>query len=164
MKNSEFNVRLATAQDMNEIYMMGFDVWADDESAVEYLKGCCSSEKYKRGNWYVLNAPSGERLSSLITYSFDSKTAGIGSIATPPLMRRKGDATCLIKTVLECLQRDGVNTVFLYSDINPYLYESLGFQALPKNFQKYEKSLCMVWGKDMHKRLSAHEFQPPDYF
>jgi ribosomal protein S18 acetylase RimI-like enzyme len=142
-------VRSAAPSDMTSVYMMGFEVWAEGESHSEYLKGCFSSTKYMRGKWYVLEGPNGDLLSSLITYSFDSQLSGIGSIATVPSMRNKGYATYLTQTVLEHLKGNGVATVFLYSDINPKLYENFGFEALPRRFQKYEKSLCMAWGRKL---------------
>lgn len=44
----------ALKENMDAVYMMGFDVWSDGTAMDVYLQECRSSEKYKKGTWYVL--------------------------------------------------------------------------------------------------------------
>jgi predicted acetyltransferase len=71
-------------------------------------------------------------------------TIGIGSVATPPDLRRNGYASHLIKEFLGMRQSDPVRAVFLFSEVEPEFYEKFGFVVLPAELQKYPKSLCMV--------------------
>lgn len=41
-------IRAATSEDMNEVYMMGYDVWGDDLPSEEYVTMCRESSKLKR--------------------------------------------------------------------------------------------------------------------
>jgi ribosomal protein S18 acetylase RimI-like enzyme len=156
--------RLADTADMTAIYMMGYDVWGDGRPQSPYLEQCYGSQKYKRGQWYVLADSRGNPLSSLITYKLEPNVSGIGSIATPPEMRKRGLASRLISDVLELLKRDGVKTVFLFSDISPEFYEKFGFIRLPKELQRYPDSTCMVWGMPLTEIVSTPNFSAPLYF
>jgi hypothetical protein len=49
-----FKVRTAFPNELEEVYMMGFDAWADGASEKDYLDVCRSSTKYQSGKWYVL--------------------------------------------------------------------------------------------------------------
>lgn len=157
-------VREAAQADLDHVYMMGFDAWGEGQAENVYLEQCRASPKYKRGRWYVLEDERGELLSSLITYKLGPGTAGIGSIATPPALRKRGLAARLIKDVLALLTREGAKTVFLFSDIAPEFYESLGFRKLPASLQRYPKSACMAWGVSAAEIVNAPGFTPPAYF
>ena len=81
-------IRKATSEDMESVYMMGYDVWGENMPSDEYITMCNHSVKYKRGTWYVLeDLDTKELVSSLIVYelpsSEDRTSRGIGSIATP---------------------------------------------------------------------------------
>ncbi|MBY0412812.1 MAG: GNAT family N-acetyltransferase, partial [Bdellovibrionales bacterium] len=149
----------AMPSEYEQIFMMGYDVWADGVSKTDYLKLCIDSPKYNKGQWYVLK--DGDLLlSSLIVYQFSENTFGIGSIATPNYLRKKGFAANLISKVIEKLE-NGVNpnAIFLYSDIDPNFYEKFGFTKLPQSYQRYKTTICMVRSLDLNS-----EFQVPEYF
>ena len=156
--------RMAIEADMTTIYMMGYDAWGDGRPHSTYLEQCYGSQKYKKGQWYVLADNEGNLLSSLITYRLGRDVGGIGSIATPGELRMRGLATRLIQDVLELLPRDGVKTLFLFSDISPEFYEKLGFNKLPDQFQRYPDSVCMVRGTPVAKLISIPDFTAPSYF
>ncbi len=161
-KEEVFLFRPAKPEEMDTIFMMGFDVWSEGTTAQQYLKECQSSEKYKRGKWFVLENSKNQPVCSLITYSFDNEKIGIGSIATQPDFRGKGLASLLVKKFLD--SASSKQMIFLYSDISPKLYERLGFRALPKQLQQYQTSTCLVWGNGLNIIESRTDFQPPKYF
>ena len=42
-------IRTADAKDLDDIFMMGFDVWSEGQSKANYIKDCHLSPKYKKG-------------------------------------------------------------------------------------------------------------------
>ena len=155
-------IRKAKPDELDSIYLMGFDVWSDGSHQVDYLAECHSSPKYRKGTWFVLEE-SGRLLSSLITYEFDSEKIGIGSIATPVTERNRGHASKLISGVVQLLEieKHGLK-VFLYSDINPVFYERFGFKPIPSAAQRYQTTTCMVRGADPQDFKGT--IQVPEYF
>lgn len=155
--------RKAVPSDLDQIYFMGIDVWADGASDTDYLEACRASPKYKRGTWYVLEKDS-NLLSSLIVYQHNAKQFGIGSIATPKLLRKKGYASKLIlKVINELEQKAKEVTIFLYSDISPEFYEKFGFYRLPSEFQRYKTTICMARGS-IGQNIVTDKSATPEYF
>lgn len=155
-------IRKATPEDLEQIYMMGSDVWSDGDSKKNYLQGCRSSSKYAKGTWYVL-AESNTLLSSLITYSIGPNQLGIGSIATPLELRKLGYASELIKGVIIKLDKEfNYPTYFLYADIAPEFYTRFLFEPLEQKFQKYQSSVCMI--KQGNSKNLLSEDTIPKYF
>lgn len=156
------NVRPANSDDLDAIFLMGFEAWSDGNSKNDYLDECRSSSKYKRGSWFVFEE-NGNLLSSLITYHFKADTFGIGSIATPRLNRNKGHASKLIFEVLKRFDQSSKTVrIFLYSDIKPEFYEKFGFKRLPEVAQRYQTTTCMVRGANPKEFISTD--QVPEYF
>lgn len=143
---------------------MGFDTWGSNQNITGYLKGCSDSSKYKKGLWYCLADESNTPVSSCIIYYFSPTTAGIGSIATPPNLRNKGLASLLVQKIIQKLKNEGIQSIFLYSDISPKFYENLGFFELPKPHQKTPDTICMAWGTPICELMKIPNFSPPDYF
>lgn len=140
--------RQASAFEMDQIYLMGFDVWSGGQSHAEYLTGCRCSGKYKSGKWYVLN--DGDMLlASCLVHSFpnwgERTVRGIGSIATAPEFRRKGYARSLLDWVVDNLvKNDRTELIFLYSDIDTQYYLKSSFRPLPPKYQKAQRSTVMI--------------------
>ncbi|WP_375103215.1 GNAT family N-acetyltransferase [Paenibacillus sp. RS8] len=161
-------IRVATKEEMIEIYKMGYDVWGDNLPYEDYITMCQASKKYKEGTWYVLEATdTNQLLSSLIVYklnlSEDQIVKGIGSIATPLYLRKKGYASLLVEATINKLeQEEKCNNFFLYSDIGIEFYEGLGFIALPNDSQKYKTSVCMYYSKE--NDIDSISLDIPDYF
>jgi hypothetical protein len=157
-----YTARVANPDELDRIYMMGFDVWSDGATQVEYLAGCRASPKYASGTWYVLTADS-QPISSLITYKLGPNQIGIGSIATPLNCRRRGYASELIKMVMGELDATlNVPTYFLYADISPAFYERFGFTALLPAFQMYKESICMM--RPGKREILLTDSTVPKYF
>lgn len=158
------NIRPAQETDLNQIYMMGFDVWSDNATVEEYLNSCRDSKKYSQGRWMILEK-DGALLSSLIIYDLNREWAGIGSIATPKYIRRQGFAAELISGVIKQLQSSSeLSTVFLFSDINPVYYNRFGFAALESKYQSYSDSVLMGLSFTKTPAWAAEDFTPPTYF
>ena len=161
-------IRRANENELDEIYLMGFDAWSESRPAETYLKACAASAKYREGAWYVLEE-NGRLSSSLIVYRLTERgegAFGLGSIATPRAERRRGRAALLIRGVLDLLDRQGAGTVYLHSDISPAFYERLGFRALPAGLQKSPTSVCMLKcaAGAFDALLRSPGFRAPDYF
>lgn len=160
--------RKAVIDDMDSIYAMGYDAWGDNAAMEQYLEGCRSSKKYKRGTWYVYeDVHSRELLSALIVYNINPSAEitvrGLGSISTPNNFRKKGYASGLIKAVLkELSEKEQCNHFFLYSDIGSEFYKLLNFNVLPSSHQKYKDSICMYYSELYSP--SSISFSIPDYF
>ncbi len=157
-------IREPNPSELDDVYRMGFDVWGDGQSIGDYLKGCRASPKYKKGAWFVLVDQEGTLYSSLIAYSLSQNTTGIGSIATPPPLRKRGHASLLIAGVLERFEKEGFKKTFLFSDIDPSFYEKLGFSALPEHLQKHSGSVCMIRGESIEAITQDPLFSLPGYF
>ncbi|MCB0367926.1 MAG: GNAT family N-acetyltransferase [Bdellovibrionales bacterium] len=159
-----FYLRKANETDFEEIFMMGFDVWSDGQIKTDYLKECHESPKYKKGQWWVLEDGQKTLLCSAITYDFGHSNWGIGSLATPANLRKQGFASELLKKLTLELFNKSTKSIFLYADISPRFYEKHGFVSLPKEFQKYQSSTCMIKADSPEKIWSEQGFESPNYF
>lgn len=150
------HVREAREEDLDTIYMMGYDVWGDDSPESDYIKECKKSVKYSSGKWYVLENNDRVLLSSLLIhdlnkYNCDTKLEikGIGSIATPFNLRKQGYASKLVEKIMSFLSEETSKDIwFLYSDIGVEFYNRLKFEELPIKFQKYSSTTLMAYSKD----------------
>lgn len=162
-------VRPAEIGDMSKVPLLAHDTWGEGRTTEEHISFCMSSPKYKKGRWFVLEQ-SGDVLSALICYrnqfSLPDHVIGIGSVATAPQHRKKGYATILLNEVItKHLADKTVRGFFLYSDIDPCVYERLGFLRLPEELQRYKSSVGMI--RLVHKTSESFTeagFKAPDYF
>lgn len=152
-------IRAAKTEELDAIYMMGYDAWSDGVSKKDYLDECRTSKKYKAGKWYVL-LDGEELISSLAVYSsgfgIPQRYCGIGSAATKPQKRSCGYACKLLIAVCKILQREGFNGVYLHSDIESSFYERLGFTVVAESASK-----CMALPFSQLERLPE---EIPSYF
>jgi N-acetylglutamate synthase-like GNAT family acetyltransferase len=156
-------VRKAREEDLNAIYMMGFDVWGNEYTEPDYLTACGDSAKYKKGTWYILEK-NALPISSLIVYvkqfSLPEKCAGIGSVATGQKYRKRGYGALLITNVLALLREQDIAAVYLFPDIAPHYYQQFGFELISGQ-QPYKDTQCMVLAFDNVDKLSD---RIPEYF
>ena len=144
----ETEYRPARTGEMDVIYLMGIDAWAEGGDVGAYLEGCRQSIKYKSGQWVVLTA-EGRPVSSLLIHRFEPwggyVVRGIGSVATEPSSRRRGYGQELVRRAIEDLSLRHRAAVFLlYSDIGEAFYERLRFFGLPDNYQRRAGSTLMA--------------------
>lgn len=151
-------VRPAVTEDMDAIYLMGFDVWGEEQTEEEYLAGCRDSKKYKLGEWRCLTV-DGIVVSSLITYKnqFDlvDRYVGIGSIATHPDYRRHGHASYLIQNCINSCLKENSLGLLMFSDVEPAFYEKFGFTVVES-----DKGCALMFLSLNGGRLP----EPPKYF
>jgi hypothetical protein len=137
MKTKRFGIIPARPENMERVYMMGFDAWGDADRESEYLAACRNSEKYQRGTWYLATDSLGEAVSSLICYELPQllpfRVIGVGSIATMPNRRRTGAATELLKEVVSGYFSAVPDThgFMLFPDSKTSIYQKLGFMPVP---------------------------------
>ncbi|MGO1528761.1 MAG: GNAT family N-acetyltransferase [Senegalia sp. (in: firmicutes)] len=168
------NLREAKQEDLDEIYMMGYDVWGDNSYISDYLNECRNSTKYAKGKWYVLENESGNLLSSLLIHNLNNlnydtnlEIRGIGSISTSPDFRRQGYGSALVEKTIEYINKNiSIDIWFLYSDIDVNFYNKLNFKGLPNEFQKYSSTILMANFKDNIWNIDTNtpNIQTPDYF
>jgi N-acetylglutamate synthase-like GNAT family acetyltransferase len=154
----------ANENDLEEIYMMGYDVWSDGLDQVSYIESCKKSEKYKKGQFKTL-VEDHKKVASLIVYSLAKSSFGIGSIAVPINLRNKGYGSKIVQEiVLEIKNKNTRYSIFLFSDIDIEFYKKLGFIELPKVHQNYKNTTCMILTNIELKKLYNNVFKPPEYF
>jgi predicted N-acetyltransferase YhbS len=166
-----YRVRKAKPEEMDAVYLMGFDVWAEGQDRETYLAACRTSPKYARGIWYVLEDGDGKPVSSLVTYALDpvngQPAIGIGSVATDPGCRRQGLAAQLVWDTMGLFHdRSWKQVFYLHSDVDPRYYEKLDFVRLPDQFQIKPGSTAMIRSsKEVREALLADPaYMPPKYF
>lgn len=149
-------IRKARAADMEQIYLMGKDAWGQNETLEQYLTECRTSVKYEKGTWYVLESPEG-LLSSCIIYKLNPNTLGIGSVATGMAYRNAGNAKLMLRQILALYKG---RLFYLFSDIDPAFYQSIGFSRAPKRFQAYKETCLMYYpqNSDLTKQLIPQYF------
>lgn len=143
-----FIIREAKKTEMDEVYLMGIDVWGQNSSLDEYMNECRGSIKYQKGIWYIIEH-NHKLVSSMIIYnlpSFDRLLAvGIGSLATKPDERMHGYSSRLFQSLIEEYQKKlNISAFVLYAEINTKFYERFGFQAISQSLQKYSSATCMI--------------------
>ncbi|MGZ3788982.1 MAG: GNAT family N-acetyltransferase [Bacteriovorax sp.] len=155
-------IRKAIQSEFDQIYLMGLDVWAEGPEE-EYLTACRTSPKYEKGTWYVLGEGA-QLLSSLILYQLGEGKFGIGSIATPKALRKRGYGSKLLSEVINLIESSSSETfIFLYSDIEPEFYEKFKFVKIPPIAQRYKTTTCMVRGQNIGKFFND-KLTTPEYF
>lgn len=165
-------VRRAKNKDFPGIFLMGFDTWGEEGNTKEQHIEFCQQRveyKYKYGNWYVLEDKETIK-SSLICYKnafgLALDAVGIGSVATQPEHRKQGYMSHLLdKSIFMEKEAGKVDYFFLFSDIDPYVYQKHGFVVLPKEYQKYDDTISMIL--PVHFTLDEilnKDFLSPDYF
>ncbi|SDH49385.1 GNAT family N-acetyltransferase [Desulfosporosinus hippei] len=157
--------RQALPQEINHIFNEGFKEWSKNRTFEQYCSDNAKEDVY--GTRYVLDVDN-EIVSSLILLKLKDiagrKAFGIGSVLTPKIHAGNGYATQLLKS---CIQKEKEDCFFfLFSDINPEFYIKFNFKILPLKFQRYEKSVCMVYCNDVNwnELLNCSVDSIPNYF
>lgn len=157
--------RQALPQEIKFIVSEGYKEWSKNRTFEQYCSDNAKEDVY--GTRYVLDVDN-EIVSSLILLKLKDiagkKAYGIGSVLTPKIHAGQGYASELLKN---CIQKEKeASLIFLYSDINPEFYKRLNFKILPSQFQRYEKSACMVYCNDVNwnELLNCSIDSIPNYF
>jgi len=146
--------------ELDDIFLLGFDVWGDGATRRDYLNQCHASEKYRYGRWHVLTLNK-KIVSALIVYTsgfnLPTDAYGIGSLATAPDCRGRSYASELMRRTLMRLDGDSnQRLVYLFADIDSSFYRRFGFTECHSSCG----SVCMV--RSMDPKMTNPEL--PNYF
>tara|TARA_Y100001934_G_C12370525_1_gene786039 strand:+ start:3524 stop:4015 length:492 start_codon:yes stop_codon:yes gene_type:complete len=161
-------LRLAQKTDMPLLMQLGHSVWAKGRSLEDFTQSSIEKDKTTNRDWLVLVSDDDEVLSSLTIQplNYDGHF-GFGNVVTPEQHRKNGYASQLIKLAIEdYLANKGATAFFLYSEVDPKIYESLGFKILPEQFQNFLPKSSYMCASDMYDQIvNDPDFQPPkDYY
>ena len=162
-------IRAASPAELEMVYQMGFDTWAEGRSLDAYLAACRAAPKYAGGTWWVDEEAGGCLTSSLLAHEIPlprgASAVGLGSIATPPELRGRGHGSRLIAEVIRLREAAGTEVFFLFSDIAPAFYERFGFVVLGPCAKK-PASILMARAEPTRLAglLADPQFKTPDYF
>ncbi|WP_141430628.1 GNAT family N-acetyltransferase [Bacillus sp. 03113] len=142
--------REATADEIEYIYQMGYIEWAKGRTFEQYVKDNQKEEDF--GTRYVYVDQNNKIIGSMIVLSleiqlFNQKHPlhGLGSIVINRDYQKMGYGKEMIKECISMFEKQEENASFiLYSDISPHYYHQFNFRELPKNQQRYPKSICMI--------------------
>lgn len=163
-------VREAKFEERPQIIDLGFLYWADGRSLEAFTKVIYDGDKRECRKWFVLVTDDTEQrlLSSLSIQPLNGGSFfGFGNVVTPKSEQKKGYASKLIKAVMERYQEEqGANAFFLYSEVDPKVYERLGFSVLPEVHQKFlsKKSYYMGASDNLNKILEDPTFSVPEFY
>ena len=158
--------RQALSCERELLFSDGYKEWRKNRSFEQYCADNAKEDAY--GTRFVLEL-DGEIVSSLILLTLKDiagkKAFGIGSVLTPKIHSGKGYATELLNNCIK-QKADADSFLFLFSDIAPDFYKRFCFRVLPSEFQKYEKSVCMVYCNDdsWNELLNCPPDSIPNYF
>lgn len=158
--------RQARPAEIGLLFSEGYKVWSKNRTFEQYCLDNGKEDAY--GTRYVIEV-AGEVVSSAILLNLPAinakKAFGIGSVLTPKTYAGKGYATKLLKNCINNVYGDNT-LIFLFSDINPFFYERLGFRLLPPHLQKNVKSPCMALCKDnvWNELMNCSLDTLPNYF
>lgn len=138
-------VRPARPEDLETVFLLGYDSWGGGAPLDDYLAECRASAKYTSGRWTVV-AVRGAVAGAVVVYrerfGLPAGAWGAGSLCVDPAVRRLGLAKALMRSVLE--REPG--TAFLWADVLPDFYRGLGFTPLPESHQTRPGSVLMARG------------------
>lgn len=158
--------REAKPEEKKLLFNAGYKEWSKNRTFDQYCIDNSKEDEY--GKRYVL-VNNDEIVSSLIVLRLkdivEKRVYGIGSVVTPTQYTGNGYATELLKNCINEIPKEQC-LVFLYSDVKPSFYERLDFRILPRKFQKYDKSICMVRCEDymLEELLTSSKVKIPEYF
>jgi GNAT superfamily N-acetyltransferase len=140
-------LRVAAPEDMTSCISCGFDVWGEGIPFEQYVEWYLNTKNHIRGTRYLFETPSGEVVASLNTIRFARGLIGIASVAVMPSARGQGYGSLIVRGVMELLRcEDSEMRFMLFSEVQPAIYERLGFQRLPGEFQFHLPSIAMITG------------------
>jgi GNAT superfamily N-acetyltransferase len=142
-------VRVMMPEDEATYLAFGYDAWGEGVSVDEFVAAYGRDKNHLRGTRYLLESPEGEPLANLNTLRFARGLVGIASLSVNPAARGQGHGSALARAVMEILRSEYSTIRFmLYSEVNPAMYERLGFARLPDALQFHLPSVAMIAGNE----------------
>ena len=140
-------IRVATHEDDAMILPFGHDAWGNGKSVAEFVAEYERDKNHIRGTRYLFEDATGEVLANLNTIRFARGLVGIASLSVHPAHRRKGYGALLVRGVMEVFRQEDAEVRFLlFSEVDPKMYEKLGFIKVPEEGQLHLPSVAMISG------------------
>jgi ribosomal protein S18 acetylase RimI-like enzyme len=140
-------VRTMMPEDESAHLEFGYDAWGGGLSRAEFVNAYKTDPNHLRGTRYLLESPSGEPIGNLNTLRFARGLVGIASVSVNPVLRGRGHGSTLVRAVMELLRGEDPATRFiLFSEVNPAMYERLGFRQIDEAYQFHRPSIAMISG------------------
>ena len=142
-------VRVVAPQDEATVLAFGYDAWGQGASLDEFIASYAQDRNHIRGLRYLFELPGGEIVANLNTLRFARGLIGIASLSVHLEHRRKGYGTTLVRAVMELLRLEDPQVRFmLFSEVDPKIYEKLGFNRLSSEVQLHLPSVAMATGSE----------------
>ncbi len=142
-------VRVVAPQDEATVLAFGYDAWGQGASLAEFIASYAQDRNHIRGVRYLFELPGGEIVANLNTLRFARGLIGLASLSVHLQHRRKGYGTTLVRAVMELLRLEDPQVRFmLFSEVNPKIYEKLGFNRLSSEVQLHLPSVAMATGSE----------------
>ncbi len=132
---------LAVEAYVRDVLPESFALWNDGRSFERYVADlrAMAASRYAQLRPFLVGIHDGERFTATCkTYDRELRwgarslrATGIGAVFTPAALRGRGYATVMLGALLDAERAAGRDLAFLYSDIHPAYYETIGFTALP---------------------------------
>ena len=145
----EHKVRVVAPQDEATVLAFGYDAWGQGASLAEFIASYAQDRNHIRGVRYLFELPGGEIVANLNTLRFARGLIGIASLSVHLEHRRRGYGTTLVRAVMELLRLEDPQVRFmLFSEVDPKIYEKLGFNRLSSEVQLHLPSVAMATGSE----------------
>ena len=140
-------IRAASPEDDSVILSFGYDAWGDGKSLEDFITEYQTDKNHIRGTRYLFQLYSGEVVANLNTIRFARSLVGIASLSVHPDYRRRGYGALLLRGVMEVFrQEDPAARFLLFSEVDPKMYQKIGFNRVPDVGQGYLPSVAMISG------------------
>jgi GNAT superfamily N-acetyltransferase len=141
-------LRVAAPEDAARCLACGYDTWGEGVPFDQYVADYIESKNHLRGTRYLLEDIDGGVVATLNTLRFAQGLIGIAAVAVDPAKRGQGYGSLLVRGVMELFRCEDSRVRFaLFSEIDPAMYERLGFKRAPDEFQFHLPSVAMISGE-----------------
>jgi predicted N-acetyltransferase YhbS len=152
---SSMIVRPARTDELSRVFRLTYDL-GNGGSVTRHVVECKRNRKLWAGMHYVLEADSGEFLSTLTAYLYRhphvTTAIGFANVFTPEPLRQRGFASQLIEGTVEALESQGHEVFYLLSHIGTEFYSRFGFRSLPLQYDAAPDCITML-------RCPEHDWQ-----
>jgi GNAT superfamily N-acetyltransferase len=142
-------IRAVVPEDEHVVLAFGYDAWGAERPLKEFVASYASDRNHLRGTRYLIELPDGEPVANVNTLRFARSLVGLASLSVNPAYRRQGYGSTLVRAVMELLRsEDSAMRFMLFSEVNPAIYERLGFKRAPDEVQCHLPSVAMITGEE----------------
>lgn len=141
-------LRVAAPKDSARCLACGYDTWGEGCAFDDYVARYVESKNHLRGTRYLFEGLDGSVIATLNTLRLVQGVVGIAAVAVEPSQRRQGYGSLIVRGVMELLRCEDSQMRFaLFSEVDPAMYERLGFKRVPDEFQFHLPSVAMISGE-----------------